>query len=136
MAHEIICYRLTHIYLPRSPSPFVNNLYSYYQSNAYFSKNKQTKKNTLLYSTPYILTLMQYLDMDQILLSNSSNSYRKCPLKFFSLPFYSEIIQFNLKLFFLSLLFFHLSKQLLIPRLLNKKNKKTKKTLSEHPLSM
>ena len=35
LAHKIICYGLTLTYLPRPPSPFVNNLYSYYQSNAY-----------------------------------------------------------------------------------------------------
>ena len=49
LAHEINCYRLTHTYLPRFPSPFIINLCSYYQSNAYFSKKK--KKKTLLYST-------------------------------------------------------------------------------------
>ena len=36
LAHEIIYCRLIHTYLPRYPSPFIINLCSYYQSNAYF----------------------------------------------------------------------------------------------------
>ena len=47
LAHEIICYRLTHTYLPRSPSLFVNNLCSYSQSNAYFSFKNATLFNSL-----------------------------------------------------------------------------------------
>ena len=45
LAHEIIYYRLTHTYLPRFPSPFIINLCSYYQFNAYSSKKTKKQKN-------------------------------------------------------------------------------------------
>ena len=56
MAHEIICYRLTHAFCQNFPTR-LSLIYAHITNLMHIPKKKQqiNKAKTLLYSTPYIL---------------------------------------------------------------------------------
>ena len=69
-------------------------------------KERETHRQRQRIFTQNIYTqLIQCLCTNEILFSNSSDNSQKCNLNFFFLPFFSEIIQFNLKVLFILLLF-------------------------------
>ena len=97
--------RVFHISVNSLPLEFewqIIYLFIYFNASlgisAFYCLLTSTLKEKKSLHRPYSLFIHLYAD--QILLSNSSDSSQKCPLKFFFLPFFSEIILFYVKMLY------------------------------------